>query len=125
MSLYQKIRGWSYPQLIAFGYFVLILTGTILLMLPWSTKSPYSTDFLTALFTATSATCVTGLVVVDTFTHWTIFGQVVILVLIQIGGLGFMTVITMISFFLHRKIGLKERGLLRESVNTFYINYTP
>ena len=121
MSLYQKIRGWSYPQLIAFGYFVLILTGTILLMLPWSTKSPYSTDFLTALFTATSATCVTGLVVVDTFTHWTIFGQVVILVLIQIGGLGFMTVITMISFFLHRKIGLKERGLLRESVNTFYI----
>jgi trk system potassium uptake protein TrkH len=121
MSLYRKIRGWSYPQLIAFGYFVLILTGTLLLLLPWSTKNPLSTDFLTALFTATSATCVTGLVVVDTFTHWTTFGQIIILLLIQIGGLGFMTVITMISFFLHRKIGLKERGLLRESVNTLYI----
>jgi trk system potassium uptake protein TrkH len=77
--------------------------------------------FIDALFTATSAACVTGLVVFDTYTQWSIFGQLIILFLIQIGGLGFMTIITMFSFFLKRKIGLRERGLLRESMNTLHI----
>ena len=80
-------------------------------------KSGECTPFLTALFTAASATCVTGLIVVDTFSHWTLFGQLVLLLLIQIGGLGFITIGITVSMLLRRKIGLKERGLLRESFN--------
>lgn len=104
-------------QLIAGGFFIIILTGTLLLMLPCATRHGESTSFLTALFTATSATCVTGLIVVDTFTHWTLFGQVVLLCLIQIGGLGFITIGITVSMLLRRKIGLKERGLIQESFN--------
>ena len=74
-------------QMIAIGFFIIILIGTLLLLLPCATKSGEQTSFMTALFTAASATCVTGLVVADTFTHWTLFGQVVLLLLIQIGGL--------------------------------------
>lgn len=80
-------------QIVALGYFLVILTGTLLLMLPISTQEGQPpTSVLDALFTAVSASCVTGLVVVDTGTHWTVFGQLVILGLIQIGGLGFMTI---------------------------------
>lgn len=104
-------------QLIAGGFFIIILTGTLLLMLPFATKSGESTSFLTALFTATSATCVTGLIVVDTFSHWTLFGQLILLCLIQIGGLGFITIGITVSMLLRRKIGLKERGLIQESFN--------
>lgn len=86
-------------------------------MLPFATRPGESTSFLTALFTATSATCVTGLILVDTFSHWTLFGQLVILTLIQIGGLGFITLGVTVSMFLRKKIGLKERGLIRESLN--------
>ncbi len=117
----QKIRSLTYPQLVVLGYLVIIAMGTVLLSLPVATRSNVSTGFVDALFTATSATCVTGLIMYDTFTHWSIFGQVVIMTLIQIGGLGFMAVITMFSFFLRRRIGLKERGLLRESVNSMYL----
>lgn len=111
----------TYPQMIAIGYLIIIMTGTLLLALPMASRNNLSPGFVNALFTATSATCVTGLVVVDTYTQWTFWGQLVILLLIQVGGLGFMTIITMFSFLLRRKIGLKERGLLRESVNTMYI----
>lgn len=104
-------------QLIAGGFFLIILIGTFLLMLPCAAKSGECTPFLTALFTAASATCVTGLIVVDTFSHWTLFGQLVLLLLIQIGGLGFITIGITVSMLLRRKIGLKERGLLRESFN--------
>ncbi|MFV0465037.1 MAG: TrkH family potassium uptake protein [Lachnospiraceae bacterium] len=107
----------SGTQLIASGFIVIILTGTILLTLPISSRSGISTDFLTALFTATSATCVTGLVVVDTFSYWSVFGQVVILALIQIGGLGFISLGVTVSIILGRKIGLKQRGLIRESLS--------
>lgn len=117
----RKLKSLSYSQMIALGYFLVITIGTMLLSLPISSRNNLSTGFINALFTSTSATCVTGLVIFDTFTQWSIFGQVVILILIQIGGLGFMTIITMFSFLLKRKIGLKERGLLRESVNTMYI----
>lgn len=116
-----KIRSLTYPQLVVLGYLVIIAMGTVLLAFPVATRSNVSIGFVDALFTATSATCVTGLVVYDTFTHWSLFGQIVIMTLIQIGGLGFMAVITMFSFFLRRRIGLKERGLLRESVNSMYL----
>ncbi|MGE5678536.1 MAG: TrkH family potassium uptake protein [Pseudomonadota bacterium] len=116
-----KLKTLTYPQMIALGYLVIIITGTILLALPWSNRGSAAPGLLSALFTATSATCVTGLVVFDTYTQWTPFGQLVIMLLIQVGGLGFMTIITLFSFLLGRKISLKERGLLRESVNTMYI----
>lgn len=111
----------TYPKIIALGFLLLIATGTVLLMLPIASRDGQSVGFINALFTTTSATCVTGLVVFDTYAHWTVFGQLVIICLIQIGGLGFMTIITMFSFFLRRKIGLTERSLLRESINTMYI----
>ena len=110
-------KRFSGMQLIAGGFFIIILIGTFLLMLPFSTRPGESTSFLTALFTAASATCVTGLIVVDTFTHWTLFGQIVLLCLIQIGGLGFITIGITVSMLLRRKIGLKERGLIQESFN--------
>lgn len=86
-------------------------------MLPVSSRNGEVTPFLTALFTATSATCVTGLIVVDTFSHWSLFGQIVVITLIQIGGVGFITLGTAVSIILRKKIGLKERGLIRESLN--------
>lgn len=111
----------SYPKIVALGFFILIAVGTLLLMLPIASREAGSTSFTDALFTATSASCVTGLIVADTYTHWTFFGQIVIICLIQIGGLGFLTILTMFSMLFHRKIGLKERSLLQESVNTMYI----
>ena len=109
---------WSYPKIVALGFLMLIALGTVLLMLPVSSRDGSSTSFIEALFTSSSASCVTGLVVVDTFAHWSVFGQIVILCLIQVGGLGFLTILSMLF---HRKIGLKERSLLQESVNTMYI----
>lgn len=114
----------SRVQTIAVGFLLIIATGTILLMLPVSSKSGESAGVLNALFTAVSSTCVTGLVVVDTYTSWTIFGQIVILILIQIGGLGFITIGVFFSIFLKRHIGLKERNLIQESVNTLQIGGT-
>lgn len=108
-------------QLIAFGFFFLIMTGTFLLMLPISSRDGTFTPFMTALFTATSASCVTGLILVDTFTHWSFFGQLVLLLLIQIGGLGFITIGTAVSLILRKKIGLKERGWIKESFNVLDI----
>ena len=111
----------SGTQMIALGFLLLIFIGTILLMLPVSSRNGEWTPFITALFTSTSATCVTGLVLVDTFTHWSIFGQLVLLVLIQIGGLGFITIGVTVSLILRKKIGLKQRGLIKESLNTLEI----
>lgn len=111
----------SQTQTIALGFLIIILTGTLLLMLPVSTRTGQTTSLLEACFTAVSASCVTGLVVVDTNQHWTVFGQLVILCMIQIGGLGFMTIGVLFSIILRRKIGLRERGLMQESVNTLKI----
>lgn len=105
-------------QWIAVGFLVIILCGTGLLMLPVSSRGPGGTDFLSSLFTAASATCVTGLVVVDTYQHWTLFGQIVILLMIQAGGLGFVTIGVTIMLMMGKRIGLADRGLLRDSVNT-------
>lgn len=108
--------------MIALGYFLIILIGTLLLCLPVSTRSGEPESFLDALFTATSATCVTGLVVADTYQNWSMFGQTVLLVLIQIGGLGFMTIGVFFAIYMRRRITLKTRGLLQESVNTLKIS---
>ena len=102
-------------EILALGFAIVILVGTFLLLLPISSNH---TDFLDALFTATSATCVTGLVVYDTATHWTLFGQIVILILIQIGGLGFITIGVFLATYLKKKISLRQRGLIEESVSS-------
>lgn len=110
--------------MIALGFLIIILTGTFLLMLPISSKDGICTEFLGALFTATSATCVTGLVVFDTFSHWTIFGQAVIITMIQIGGLGFITFGVYGMSLLGKRIGLKDRELVHESLNSMHIGGT-
>lgn len=111
----------SQTQFIILGFLIIIVVGTFLLMFPISSADGSFTSFADCVFTAVSATCVTGLVVVDTFTHWSVFGQIVILCLIQVGGLGFITIGVMFSMILRRRIGLKTRGLLQESVNTLKI----
>ncbi|RUT48801.1 Trk family potassium uptake protein [Paenibacillus anaericanus] len=93
------------------------MVGALLLMLPIASTTGETLPFVDALFTATSATCVTGLIVVDTGTHFTTFGQVVIMLLIQVGGLGFMTMATLFTFALKRKISLKDRLVLQEAMN--------
>lgn len=103
-------------QIIALVFLAIVLTGAVLLTLPVSSRSGETTPFLTALFTATSGTCVTGLTMVDTYTHWSGFGQVVILCLIQIGGLGFMSIATMFFFLMKRRIRLKERLVMAQSI---------
>lgn len=113
-SEFMKVR-LSYPRRIAIGFGLIILIGALLLMLPISSVSGRATGLVDALFTATSATCVTGLVVVDTAVHWSVFGQSVILVLIQVGGLGVMMVATLFSLAFRRRIGLSERTYLQES----------
>lgn len=107
----------SHVQIIALGFFLIIMTGTILLMLPVSTKNGHGAGFLEALFTATSASCVTGLVVQDTSTYWSSFGQAIILTMIQIGGLGFMTIATMFFMLLRRRVLLRGREILTESIS--------
>lgn len=104
-------------QSIALGFFVMIAVGSLLLMLPVSSLSGEMTPYLDCLFTSTSASCVTGLVVVDTYQHWSNFGQAIILVMLQVGGLGFMTVGVWFSVFLKKRVGIRERGLLQESLN--------
>lgn len=111
----------SQTQYIAYGFFILILIGTGLLMLPISNRSGESLGMIDALFTATSASCVTGLVVADTWSQWTLFGQIVLICLIQIGGLGFITIGVFVSIVLRRKIGLRQRGLMQESTSALKI----
>lgn len=105
-------------RVIVVSFALLIAGGTLLLMLPICAKSGMSTDLLTALFTATSATCVTGLIVVDTYTHFTVIGQIVILSLIQLGGLGLVTFATFFNMAIRRKIGLKTLQVAKESVSS-------
>lgn len=108
-------------QVLALGFFIVILIGGILLSLPISSKSGEYTNFLDAVFTSTSAVCVTGLVTLDTGTYWNQFGQIVIMLLIEIGGLGFMSFATFIALLLGKKITLKDRLIMQEAMNTFSI----
>jgi len=104
-------------QTIVLGFALTVLAGVVLLTLPVSTVDGKGAPFLTALFTAMSATCVTGLVVEDTATYYSLFGQLVILLLIQVGGLGYMTSATLFSILVGRRIGLRERIILMEAYN--------
>ena len=107
----KKLKNLSPTRIIALSFAIVILIGTVLLMLPIATDKSHETTFLDALFTAISATCVIGMSPYDIYTHWTMFGQIVILILFQLGGLGIMSFMCMFSIFLHKKIGLQEQPL--------------
>ncbi len=114
--VFSKIKSkFTNYQIVAFMFFFAILIGTAILSLPISVKEGQTNSFIDSFFTATSAVCVTGLVTVDTFTHWSTFGQVVIMLLVQIGGLGVMTIMTIFSLFIKRQLTLQERSLFIHS----------
>ena len=113
----KKRRSFSTTRIIMLSFAVAILIGSLLLSLPFSTQTGEAVPFIDALFTATTATCVTGLVTVPTVTTWSIFGQVVILLLIQLGGLGVITVMAGITAALNRKLGLSDRALIQDAFN--------
>lgn len=104
-------------QIIFHGFLFLILIGALLLMLPIATKSGESTNFLDALFTSTSAVCVTGLIINDTATYWSLFGQIVIISLIQIGGMGVVTVAVSVAIVAGKKISLMQRSTMQEAIS--------
>ena len=115
--VHKRHLGLRAPTVLAVGFALTILVGALVLMLPVSAADGQITPFLDALFTATSATCVTGLVIHDTALYWAPFGQVVLLLLIQIGGLGFMSVAAIASFVLRRTITLHERMVMSAGLN--------
>lgn len=117
MPVIKKAKPMQPARTLCLGFLIIITVGALLLWLPFSSKSG-STSFFDCLFTATSATCVTGLIRVDTGTHWTMFGQVVILLLIQVGGLGFMTIACLFFFALRRRIGLRQRMVLAQALGS-------
>lgn len=106
-------------QVLVVGFALVILTGALLLTLPVSSSSGVRTPFIDALFTSTTSVCVTGLITVDTGTHWSYFGKTVIMLLIQIGGLGFMSFATLIFLVLGKRITFQERLVMQEAMNTF------
>lgn len=117
MKKLKKEIWFTHARKIAIGFFIIIIAGTFLLTLPISGRSGEWTNPVDALFTATSATCVTGLAVFDTYQYWSVFGQIVIITLIQIGGLGFITFGVGFSIFFKQRIGLARRNLIQESVS--------
>jgi len=119
MENIKKKKNLSPFKILAIGFATVILTGGILLSLPISSVSGQYTSLLDTIFTATSAVCVTGLVVLDTGTYWSVFGQWIILILIQIGGLGFMALSTIFALLLGKRISLRERLVMQEAYNTF------
>lgn len=115
-----KLSVWhstSPMKVILGGYCLIILLGTLLLALPIATQEPGGTPVTDCLFTATSATCVTGLIRYDTYTHWTTFGQIVIISLIQVGGVGFMTIGILIMILSGKKISLNQRSIMQSSIS--------
>ena len=108
---------FSATQILAIGFAAIILLGAGLLSLPAASRSGVSCGFFPALFTATSATCVTGLVLFDTYTQWSLFGQVVIITLIEIGGLGFMSAASTFVFLLRKKVGLRQKMVIAQALN--------
>ena len=113
----KRPKSLSAMKIIAIVFAAIILLGAALLTLPAASRSGVSCGFRPALFTATSATCVTGLSLYDTFTQWSGFGQTVIICLIQIGGLGFMSAATLFVFLLHKRIGLKQRLVMAQALS--------
>lgn len=115
---FRKLKNYKLTptKIIMWGYVTIIIIGALILCLPICSRSGEFTNFFDAIFTSTSATCVTGLVVFDTYTHWTLFGQLIILCLIQIGGLGFMTLALSAVTLTKKHIGLRERYTLKEAL---------
>lgn len=114
-------RRMTSSRVIILGFAGVILLGTLLLMLPIASQSGKVTSFLDALFTATSAVCVTGLVVHDTATYWSMFGQTIILILIQIGGMGVITLAVTFSLIAGKKISLKQRSIMQEAISAHHV----
>ena len=108
-------------QTLSLGFAAMILAGGVLLSLPLAARSGQAMPFLDALFTSASASCVTGLSLYDTYTQFSFFGQLVLMLLIQIGGLGFMSVSTVVAVLLHRRIGLRHRSILMDSVGALQV----
>ena len=117
LSIGKRIKNIAPVRLIVISFALVILIGATLLTLPISARDGQATNFVDALFTATSATCVTGLVVVDTWTHFNGFGQAVILFLIQVGGLGIVTFTTGFTVLMRRKLSLKDMMLASENTS--------
>ncbi len=122
MAVKRKPLRTSPNRIIALGFLGIIVAGALLLMLPFVNRTGQGLSFLDSLFTATSATCVTGLVVADTWTQFNLLGQIVLLALIQVGGLGYMTMVLMASLLLGRKIGLRQRSVMMESVSAEHLS---
>lgn len=116
-GFYQKLHKLNTAQIITLGFAGVIFIGGMILWLPFCTAAGETTSFTDAMFTATTCVCVTGLVTVTTATHWTVFGKVVILLLIQIGGLGLITIANLIFIGLRRKITMRDRRMIQESYN--------
>ncbi len=107
----------SLPQILTLGFLTIIILGSLLLSLPISSQTGHFTSYINSLFTATSATCITGMTVVNTAIHWSIFGKTIILILIEIGGLGFMTFAVLLFVFMRRKVDLTNQLLTQQSLN--------
>ena len=113
-SLIKRLKNVSPVRLIVSSFFIIIIIGSLLLALPFSSRDFQPTPLIDAFFTATSSTCVTGLAVYDTWTHWSYFGQGIILILIQLGGLGLVTFTTGFTLFMRRKLGLRDMQIVKE-----------
>lgn len=119
MNAFRKIRKFhlTTAEILALGFALVIVIGALLLNLPFASKSGVSVGFVDALFTAASSVAVTGLVVVDTLSHWTTFGHIVILILIQVGGLGIITMGTLFALIIGRRITFRQRVVMQEAMN--------
>ncbi|WP_138754803.1 TrkH family potassium uptake protein [Paenibacillus sinopodophylli] len=117
MKVNFNVLKWSPPRILVSGFALIIVLGALLLSMPFASATGERLPFIDALFTATSATCVTGLVIVDTGTYFSAAGQVILMCLFQLGGLGFMTMATLVALVLRKKISLRERLLLQEAMN--------
>ena len=115
-------RRYSFPKILTFGFLIMIILGTIFLLMPFATRPGLHTSFMTAFFTSTSATCVTGLTLVSTAGHWTPFGQIVIAILMEVGGLGFMTFAVMMSLMIRRQMRMSTRILTQEALNLDHLS---
>ncbi len=120
-NILESVRNYrlSPTQLLVVGYLILIASGTFLLLLPYSVQEGRSVSFLDAVFTATSAICVTGLIIKDTPVDFSFFGQMVILILVQLGGIGYMSAATILLVLVGKRIGLRERMVIQETLSTF------
>ncbi len=111
------LKQFSSARIILFGFIIMIFLGASILSLPISSRSREFTPFIDALFTATSASCVTGLIVYDTATHWSVFGKIIIIAMIQCGGLGVVTMLTVFTQVTGKKIGLRDRATLQSALS--------